>query len=175
MKTLKQVFFVRSLEPFFCPCCHSKKRTVVGSRDRMLIQETGDKITLRIRRLRCKLCETLHHELPNKIIPYKRHEAISIEAVLEKRELLDTPADGSTLKRWQLWFGGLKCHLLGVLASTVVKSSGKPDKAPLTGDALQRIRQIVGDAVGWLGRVVQTVVKSNLWAQTRSAFPAVKS
>ncbi len=175
MKTLKQVFFVRSLEPFFCPCCQSKERTVVGSRNRILIRSCGNKITLRIRRLRCKRCEIMHHELPIEIIPYKRHEAKSIEAVLEEREPLDTPADGSTLKRWRFWFDGLKCHLLGALASTVIKSSEKTDKAPLTGDALQRIRQIVGNAAGWLGRVVQTVVKSHFWVQTRSAFHAAKS
>ncbi len=148
---------------------------MVGSRNRMLIRSCGNKITLRIRRLRCKLCEIMHHELPIEVVPYKRHEAKSIEAVLEEREPLDTPADESTLKRWRLWFDGLKAHLLGALASTVMKSSGKIDKAPLTGDALQRIRQTVGNAAGWLGRVVQTVIKNHLWAQTRSAFPAVQS
>jgi hypothetical protein len=106
------------------------------------------------------------------VIPYKRHEAESIEAVLEEKNLLDTPADEFTLKRWRKWFAGLTCHLLGVLASAVLKSSGEMDKTPLTGDALQRIRQTVGDAPGWLSRVVQTAIKNNCWVQTRSAFHA---
>jgi hypothetical protein len=172
MRTLQPVFFVRSLEPFFCPCCQSKERQVVGSRNRNLIRSCGRKITLRIRRLRCKFCEILHHELPIEVIPYKRHEASSIEAVLEEREPLDTPADESTLKRWQIWFDGLKFHLLGALTSAVMKSSEKTEQAPITGDALQRIRQIVGSSAGWLGRLVQTIVKSHLWVQTRSAFHA---
>lgn len=172
MKTLSQVFFVRSLEPFFCPCCHSNKKTVVGSRNRTLIRTTGESIVLRIRRLRCKNCGVIHHELPFEVIPYKRHEAESIEAVLEDKELLDTPADEFTLKRWRKWFAGLTRHLLGVLASAMLKSSSEMDMTPPTGDALQRIRQAVGDAPGWLSRVVQTAVKNNCWVQTRSAFHA---
>jgi hypothetical protein len=108
--------------------------------------------------------------LPIEVVPYKRHEANSIEAVLERREPLDTPADGSTLKRWQIWFDELKFHLLGALTSAVVKS--KTEQAPLAGDALQRIRKIVGNATGWLGRLVHAIVKNHLWVQTRSAFPA---
>lgn len=108
--------------------------------------------------------------MPIEVVPYKRHEAHSIEAVLEEREPLDTPADESTLKRWQIWFDGLKFHLLGALTSAVVKI--ETEQAPFTGDALQRIRKIVGNAAGWLGRLVQTLVKSHLWVQTRSAFPA---
>ena len=172
MKTLSQVFFVRSLEPFFCPCCHSNKKTVVGSRNRTLIRTTGESIVLRIRRLRCKNCGVIHHELPFEVIPYKRHEAESIEAVLEDKELLDTPADEFTLKRWRKWFAGLTRHQLGVLASYMLKSSSEMDMTPPTGDALQRIRQAVGDAPGWLSRVVQTAVKNNCWVQTRSAFHA---
>ena len=172
LKTLSQVFFVRSLEPFFCPCCQSDKRTVVGSRNRTLIRSTGVRIVLRIRRLRCKNCGIVHHELPLEVVPYKRHEAASIEAVLEEKNLLDTPADEFTLKRWRTWFAGLTSHLLGVLASAVFKSSGKMDTTPLTGDVLQRIRQTVGDAPGWLSRVVQTAIKNNCWVQTRSAFHA---
>jgi hypothetical protein len=121
----------------------------------MLIRSTGKKITLRIRRLRCSGCGVLHHELPFEVVPFKRHEAKSIEAVLERGKLLDTHADESTLRRWQTWFNGLKGHLLGVLTSAVIKISNKTDQAPCTGDALQRIRQIVGDAAGcpsvWLG------------------------
>ena len=101
----------------------------------------------------------MHHELPFEVIPYKRHEAESIEAVLEDKELLDTPADEFTLKRWRKWFAGLTRHLLGVLASAMLKSSSEMDMTPPTGDALQRIRQAVGDAPGWLSRVVQTAVK----------------
>lgn len=133
---------------------------------------TGEKIVLRIRRLRCKSCTTIHHELPPKVVPYKRHEAASIETVLEGKDLLDTPVDEYTLKRWRIWFAELTDHLIGVLTSALLRSSGKMEKAPLTGDALQRIRQIVGGAPGWLNRVVQTSIKNNSWVQTRSVFHA---
>ena len=169
-----QIFFVRSLEPFFCPRCHSDQRIVIGSRNRILIRTTGIKIKLRIRRLRCKSCKTIHHELPSEVIPYKRHEAESIEAVLEERELLDTPADELTLKRWRAWFAGLAGHLLGALMSAARRSNVKINMAPFAGCALRRIRRAVGDAPGWLSRIVQTAVKNNCWVQTRSAFHAGK-
>ena len=167
-----QVFFVRSLEPFFCPRCQSDKKTVIGSRNRTLIRSTGIKIKLRIRRLRCKGCKTIHHELPSEVIPYKRHEAESIEAVLEEKDLLYTPAEELTLKRWRKWFAGLTDHFLGILTSALLKSGRKVENAPFAGNALQRIRQIVGSTPGWLSRVVQTAIKNNCWAQTRSAFHA---
>jgi len=167
-----QVFFVRSLEPFFCPRCQSDKKTVIGSRNRTLIRSTGIKIKLRIRRLRCKGCKAIHHELPSEVIPYKRHEAESIEAVLEEKDLLDTPADELTLKRWRAWFAGLAGHLLGALTSAALKSNTKIDMALPAKDAPWRLRQVVGNAPGWLGRVVQTAIKNNCWVQTRSAFHA---
>lgn len=72
------------------------------------------------------------------MIPYKRHEAESIEAVLEERELLDTPADELTLKRWRAWFAGLAGHLLGALMSAACRSNVKIDMAPFAGCALRR-------------------------------------
>ena len=170
VETRPQIFLVMSLEPDCCPLFHSDKRTIVGSRNRKLTRNTGEIIVLRIRSLRCKNCVKIHHELPPEVVPYKRHEAKSIEDVLEGKDLLDTPADEYTLKRWRKWFAGLTHHLLGVLTSALLKSSGKMEKAPLTGDALQRIRQTVGNAPGWLSRVVQTAIKNNSWVQTRSAF-----
>ena len=106
------------------------------------------------------------------MIPYKRHAAESIETVLEGKPLLSTPADESTLRRWRLWFDGLALRFLGILEAAARISAVKTDMAPITGNALQRIRFYLGDRGGWLGRLVQTTVKSNHWVQTRSAFAA---
>ena len=163
-----KIFYVRSLGPFCCPICHSNTRIVEGSRKRKLIRNTGTTDTLRISRLRCKSCAKIHHELLSEVVPYKRHEAESIEAVLERKKLLDTPADNYTLERWWKWFAGLAGHLLGVLVSAHLKNSRKI--VSLTGNTLQRILQLVGSAPGWLSRVVQTAIKNNCWVQTRSAF-----
>ncbi len=172
MKTLKPVFFVRSLEPFFCPCCHSSERKVIGSRNRKVLEPDEASGTLRekvfrIRRLRCKACLKIHHELPDQVVPYKRHSATVIEEALEETEIA---VELSTIWRWKIWFECLVSHLLGALHA--MKRDDTMEKTPLIGTALQRLRKYVGSAPGWLSRIVQSVVKKNLWVQTRSVFSA---
>jgi hypothetical protein len=36
--------------------------------------------------------------------------------------------------------------------------------------ALHRLGRLVGDAPGWLARIVRPIVNINLWLHTRSAF-----
>ncbi len=179
MKTPKLVFFVRSLEPFFCPCCHSSEKKVIGSRNRKVFEAheiSGNLVekVLRIRRLQCKSCLKIHHELPDLLIPYKLHAAAIIEAALEETETVlvtqAVPVETSTHRRWKVWFDGITCHLLGALHTMERKET--MEKTPLIGTALQRFRKYVGSAPGWLSRIVQSLVKKNLWVQTRSAFCA---
>ncbi len=166
------MFFVRSLEPFICPCCHSTQRKVIGSRNRKVLETdepNGDlqEKVLRIRRLQCHNCQKIHHELPDLLVPYKRHASATIEAVLEETQ---APLEASTLRRLNVWFDGITCHLLGVLHT--MDRDDTMEKTPDTGTALQRLRKYVGNAPGWLRRIVQNVVKKNAWVQTRSAFSA---
>lgn len=90
-----------------------------------------------------------------------------MEAALEGSEVI---LEESTLRRWKVWFDGITCHLLGALHT--MDRDETMEKTPLTGTALQRFRKYVGSAPGWLGRIVQSLVKKNLWVQTRSAFYA---
>lgn len=179
MKTLKPVFFIRSLEPFFCPCCHSSERKVIGSRNRKVLEtdETSGNLrkkVLRIRRLQCKHCLKIHHELPDLVIPYKLHAAAIIEASLEETEVAlvkqEVPVEISTLRRWKVWFDGITCHLLGALHT--LERDETMEKTLMIGTPLQRVRKYVGSAPGWLGRIVQSLLKKNLWVQTRSVFCA---
>ncbi|WP_369322738.1 DUF6431 domain-containing protein [Youngiibacter fragilis] len=169
LKTLKQVFFVRSLEPFCCPSCQCEHCSVIGSRNRKVIEafDTSRSKTFRIRRLKCSSCGRIHHELPGTVIPYKRHPAESIEAVLDDTEVA---VEESTIRRWKAWFNGITCHLLGVL--NTMSEDNTMEKTPFPGTPLQRLRQSVGETTGWLSRVVHQTVKLNLWVQTRSAFSA---
>ncbi len=144
---------------------------VKGSRNRSLIRCDGSQIQLRIRRLECQHCGSLHHELPLCVVPYKRHEANSIESVLENRPLLAIAVDESTIRRWKLWFHGLVAHWLGVLAM-LWQSAQTVESTPLTGTALQRLRSYVGLSPNWLARIVHNLVNHNFWIQTRSAFSA---
>ncbi|MEW5785724.1 MAG: DUF6431 domain-containing protein, partial [Bacillota bacterium] len=48
---------------------------MIGSRKRTFINEAGEREILIIRRLRCKNCKRVHHELPDIIVPYKRYNS----------------------------------------------------------------------------------------------------
>lgn len=144
---------------------------VIGSRRRNCINSAGEKIVLVIRRLQCSSCKRIHHELPDILVPYKRHCSESIEAVIAGN-IQTIAADGTTMARWQMWFLDLVNHFLGCLISVAAQYSMNSVEVPsfLPRSSLQRIWHYVGDTYGWLARVVRTVVNSNNWIQTRSAF-----
>ncbi|MGI6649770.1 MAG: DUF6431 domain-containing protein [Bacillota bacterium] len=48
---------------------------------RVFINDVGNQNVLVIRRLRCRHCHRIHHELPDILVPYKRHSSESIESV----------------------------------------------------------------------------------------------
>ena len=163
-------FFVRSKEQNFCPCCNGTLKSI-GSRIRKCKDSLGNTIDLRIRRLRCKACDKIHHELPDLIIPYKRYDSKCIESVVMDDKASPVPADNSTLLRWKAWFKESAHHFSGCLISIAIQiGKGSVEDSYDSMSLLQRFWQHVGDAEGWLARVVRPIVNSNNWVHTRSAF-----
>ncbi|MDD4172502.1 MAG: DUF6431 domain-containing protein [Syntrophomonas sp.] len=169
--TPKREFFVRSAEQNSCPCCNGYLK-VIGSCPRQCIDDRGENRTLIIRRLRCVECKRIHHELPDILIPYKRHVSKSIEAVISNDLPLNVYSDESTLARWRSWFKGLVNYFQGCLESINIRYGieSVEDRSSLPQSKLQRIWHYVGNAPGWLSRVVRPIVNLNLWRHTRSAF-----
>ena len=165
------MFFVRSGEQHYCPCCGGALK-VIGSRRRGYIKDTGERVVLMIRRLRCELCKRIHHELPDILVPYKRYCSKSIEAVVTGEKVLSVGADESTISRWKQWFSALATYFLGSLISITARygKGAAEERSELPGSSLQRIWSYIGDGPGWLARVVRPVVNANYWVQTRSAF-----
>jgi hypothetical protein len=166
------VFFVRCTELIPCPCCGSDLR-VIGTRKRKS-KVTGEETRiLIIRRLRCKDCRKIHHELPDCLVPYKRYASIRIEQVLtENQSLPDLAADEVTLYRLKKWFHGILPYLIGCLRSIAIRLDQDPVKEPSvpSQSVHQRIGLYVGSKPGWLARIVRPIVNANLWVHTRSAF-----
>jgi hypothetical protein len=125
-----------------------------------------------IRRLGCIECGRVHHELPDMLVPYKRHVSESIEVVVSGDPDLSITADESTLKGWQAWFSEMADYLHGCLKSISIRYGieSVKDKSDLAESKLQRIWQYVGNAPGWLARIVRPLANLNLWRHTRSAF-----
>jgi len=167
-----RAFWVRCAEVVPCPCC-GETLAVMGSRLRKLAGADGEGRLLVIRRLRCRGCRKIHHELPDCIVPYKRYESACVEAVVAEPEAPSAIAvDDATLRRWRHWFRQQSAYLLGALRSIALRFHQDPAEEPSvpSQSAHQRIGQLVGHAPGWLGRMVRPVVNVHLWVHTRSAF-----
>ncbi|MFC7801740.1 DUF6431 domain-containing protein [Bacillus subtilis] len=173
MKTLILEFLVRGAGRVPSPCC-GKDMLVRDTKNRKAKDQTGQIKIYNIRRLQCTNCQSLHHELPDLLIPYKRYEAECIESVLTNPSSHIVPADDSTLSRWHGWFHQLVDYWVGCLTSIMVSTN--QGNIPLdftskdSGTALQRIGRLAGDATGWLARIVRPIVNINFWIHTRSAF-----
>ncbi|NLI93436.1 MAG: transposase family protein [Peptococcaceae bacterium] len=166
------MFLVRCTESIPCPCCGSDLK-VIGSRKRKY-KVTGEETRILIvRRLRCKDCSKIHHELPDCLVPYKRYASLSIEQVLsETQSLPDLAADEVTLYRLKEWFHGILPYLIGGLRSIAIRLGQDPVKDPSvpSQSVHQKIGHYVGNDPGWLARIVRPIVNANLWIHTRSAF-----
>jgi hypothetical protein len=165
-------FFVRCAEVVPSPCCGEQLK-VIGSRKRTSRSSTGEVRVLALRRLRCTGCRKIHHELPDSLVPYKRYESTCLEDVVsEEAGVSVIAADDSTLYRWRSWFQEQATYWYGALTSIAARFHQQPVEvsSTLSWSAHQRIGHIVGDAPGWLARVVRPIANVNLWLHTRFAF-----
>lgn len=89
---------VHSNETLPCPICQGKMR-LLGTKRRKVQRADGTWMILLIRRFYCYPCKRIHHELPDILVPYKRHAAESIESVINEDEELPAAMEESTIKR----------------------------------------------------------------------------
>lgn len=167
----KWEFFIRSMEQIPCPCC-GERLNVIGSRRRKYLTSQSLPKVVVIRRLRCRHCGRIHHELPDILVPYKRYASEAIESVVVDEAALSVAVDESTIMRWRQWFAVCAEHFAGCLESIRVRFGyGSVDgPSDLSVSMLQRIWHYVGNASAWLARVVRSVTNINQWVHTRSAF-----
>ena len=142
--------YIVSYEHNVCPIC-SGILNVIGTRNRMVIDSGGTPVTVTIRRLRCRgSCGRIHHELPDIMIPYKRHCADTIEKIITGSED-GVDCDGSTIIRIRAWWAAWMLYFKSILASL-------------------RIKHGVAVSVSAPKEIVRAVVNAHLWPHTRSAF-----
>ena len=120
-----------------------------------------------IRRLRCRHCGRIHHELPDMVVPYKHHSAEVIEEILAEKEEETYPCETSTALRLRCWFSLLREYFERALRA--IRYIHRQDEVicqelsaliPLTPASL---------AAGWLKSIVRILVNSGFWLQTRFA------
>jgi hypothetical protein len=143
------IIHIISEEETACPICVGIL-VVIGSRRRGLEDSAGNKVTLIIRRLRCQTCRKIHHELPDRIIPYKRHCAETVEKIVSG-DVEDVCCDFVTESRIRAWWNAMHTYFKSVLVS------------------LQRKYGAVFSSNPTPREIVRAVVNANYWVHTRSA------
>jgi len=113
------LLFVQSNETGVCPIC-GEPLFLRGWRLRGLIEADGEKRALFIRRLRCSGCGRIHHELPDCVVPYKRHCAETIEEIAGGITG-GTPCEERTLRRITAWWSVMAPYFLSVLKALAEK------------------------------------------------------
>ena len=150
LKKADSKLYIISYEVSVCPIC-GEILVVIGSRKRKVIGSDSETMILIIRRLRCEACRAIHHELPDIVIPYKRHSAETIEKIVTG-DAADVYCDGRTLCRIRAWWAACILYFESVLASlrekygTILSAKSAPKE------------------------IVRALVNAHLWLHTRSAF-----
>lgn len=160
-------YYVKSEEDSICPVCDSPDLKVIGSRGRCALQGNGEAIILIIRRLRCRNCHRIHHELPDMLVPYKRYAEPVIEAIIDGTTT-EICCENSSIFRIKKWFTETSEYIAGCLSAIAARLDLETNLRD--GPANQRIKNLVGKTAGWLARAVRTMVNTNNWPHTRSAF-----
>ncbi|MDR1073571.1 MAG: DUF6431 domain-containing protein [Treponema sp.] len=112
-------FYVESTEASVCPVCGGVLIRC-GTRKRGIILANGKKIVLVIRRLYCEVCKRIHHELPDIIIPYKRHCAETIENIIIGGSE-NLPYEERTIQRVKSWWQVVGEYYLNILKAAYAK------------------------------------------------------
>ena len=141
---------MRSSEESVCSVCGGKLE-VIGSRKRKVIDSGGVVRTLVIRRLRCKGCGVVHHELPDMVVPYKRHCTKTIEKIIRGR-VRGVLCEGSTIRKIRAWWIACRLYFESVMVSLAEKHGMAFSERPAPKE------------------IVRAVANAHLWVHTRSAF-----
>jgi hypothetical protein len=93
-----------------------------------MTDSTGEKIKLSIRRLKCVKCRRIHHELPDCVVPYKRHCAETIEEIIKGNE--EIPCESRTIRRIRLWWKIVSSYFKNIIKSLAEKYEVRFQPAP---------------------------------------------
>lgn len=135
---------------------------------RPLKNAAGEKNNYSIRVLKCcnEACPRKYHrELPDIIIPYKRHDAATIEEAIEKEEKdMAVEADFSTVSRWKSWFAKEQTYIMMSLVGVAIALGYDVDLTLLMGiPTIQIIKRLVNRGTGWLQEAARILVNSARW------------
>ena len=144
---------------------------VVGSRNRKVIYEPlYEPRIYRVRRLKCMRCNQIHHELPDLMVPYKRHSSALISEVIDGSS--DEGLDPQQEKRLHHWFNRHSEMFIGLTRRALKVDLGMSDFRE-SGPAMSKLdtlKSLFHYHHKWLAYLVRLLVNLRLWPQTRSVW-----
>ena len=147
---------IRSKESSVCPVCFCGLK-VIGSRKRGVIEPDGRQQIYVIRRLRCKGCRIIHHELPDLLIPFKRHCAATIEQVIAESEPTSIPTTPNAVRRIKQWWSVMGAYFMFII------------------EALEARLGVALNIIPHPRNIVRATVNSHNWAHTHSVLRPLRS
>ena len=141
---------IHSEEICVCPLC-SGLLCRYGKRCRGVIESSGEKLPLVIRRLKCKLCGAIHHELPDIVVPYKRYGTEAVEKIIAG-DTDDVACEVSTIRRIWAWWYSCRLYFESIIASLRAKYGARFSACPAPRE------------------MFRAAVNAQLWPSTRSVF-----
>ena len=146
----ERVYYVVPLESAICPVC-SSALSQKGRAKRKVTMTDGEKRVMKVRRLKCVSCKTSHRELPDIIVPYKRHCAETIEGIINVGGST-AYCESSTINRIKAWWAAMQLYIESVLKA--IKERHGIDLA----------------AAKKLAEIVRSLTNTHFWPGTRSAL-----
>ena len=143
-------YHVKSYEIIPCPVCRDELN-VIGTRNRKLTDSKDKKIIIVIRRMRCKSCKIIHHELPDIIVPYKRICAETIENIINSNSE-EIPCETRTIHRIRAWWAVFDKYFREIITSLRIKYDIEFSKDPAPKE------------------IIRAVTNAHLWIHTRTAY-----
>lgn len=147
----KGIYYVWADEAIVCPVCRYGDMRQRGWRKRSYISAKGERKEIYIRRLQCKKCKTIHHELPGELVPYKRHCAETVAKIV-RDDTSDVCCEESTVLRIKAWWYGMRQYIKGKAAA--LKEKYGINMTSETNPV----------------EIVRALANTHLWPRTRSAF-----
>jgi len=141
---------IHSKEEIVCPLC-SGFMCCFGTRRRGLIQSCGVKRKLVIRRRKCRICGKIHHELPDSVVPDKRHGTETVGKVIAG-DTDEVACEESTIRRIKEWWAVCRLYFESIISSLRVKYGAVFSANPAPRE------------------MMRAAANAHLWPSTRSAF-----
>lgn len=128
---------------------------------RNVIDVDGNERCYLVRRLKCPVCNRIHHELPNFIVPYKRYCVQVIEAAIEGKSI-DLPCYDNTIANFKRWFESIVDKM-----TLLLRAGNSTNKdIPQNVSPLPFIKEMYGNANGWLAWAIVQTVHGIFWTRT---------